>query len=71
MRTSYCNKYDADYQRSGRLAHSLKRPRLPFPVRADGPETLFTNETESFSANKTEVFNHDRSLAAKARQPPC
>jgi hypothetical protein len=56
MRASYCNKYDADDQRSGSLAHSLKRRRPPFPVRADGRETLLTNETESFSTNETEVF---------------
>jgi hypothetical protein len=56
MRASYCNKYDADDQRSGRLAHSLKRRRPPFPVRANGHENLFTNETEGFSTNETEVF---------------
>jgi hypothetical protein len=56
MRASYRNKYDADDQRSGSLAHSLKRRRLPFPVRANGHENLFTNETESFSTNETEVF---------------
>jgi hypothetical protein len=38
-------------------------PALPFPVLADGRETFLSNETE--------VFEHDCSPAAKARQTPC
>jgi hypothetical protein len=35
----------------------------PFPVRADGRDTLLSNETE--------VSNHDRSPATEARRPLC
>ena len=35
---------------------------LAFPVRADGRETFFSNETE--------VFDHDRSPPTEARQAP-